>query len=246
MLVLPNKEEILIFDKIRARPKVSEVVMERLLQALSDGEITIGTEMPPERDLAERMGIGRGSLRECLAILEFMGIIESKGNRKVVVKGVEYLEKAISIVRISGEEDILIDFLEFRRVLEPAIVTFACDRATPEDIDKLQEIVDWQRDDITNVAADHAFHTMLGRAAHNAFMVIIEDYIVSMLTDIRVRGFAVKDRAPMIVREHEEILDSIRSRDHERAVEAVLRHIDKIAEVVNHKEGEEEESLPAF
>lgn len=61
--------------------------MKTLLDAISSGKIRINEELPPERELAENLGIGRGSLRESLAVLEFLGVIESRGNRKVVIKG---------------------------------------------------------------------------------------------------------------------------------------------------------------
>lgn len=63
-------------------PRVPELIMQALVKAIEDGHIRVGEDMPSERDLAEMLGVGRGSLRECLAILEFLGAIDSRGNRK--------------------------------------------------------------------------------------------------------------------------------------------------------------------
>ena len=65
-------------------PKVPELVMQALINAIEGGQIQVGAELPSERDLAEKLGVGRGSLRECLAIMEFLGAIEGCGNRKRV------------------------------------------------------------------------------------------------------------------------------------------------------------------
>ena len=54
-------------------PRVPELIMQALVKAIEDGHIRVGEELPSERDLAEMLGVGRGSLRECLAILEFLG-----------------------------------------------------------------------------------------------------------------------------------------------------------------------------
>ena len=67
-------------------PKIPELVMRSLIAAIESGQIRVGEDLPSERDLAESLGVGRGSLRECLAVLEFLDAIESKGNRKRVAK----------------------------------------------------------------------------------------------------------------------------------------------------------------
>ena len=75
------------FDKIQvSTPTVPELVLDSLLRAIETGSIQIGRELPPERELAEALGISRNSLRECLSILNFMGIVENRGNRKILVK----------------------------------------------------------------------------------------------------------------------------------------------------------------
>lgn len=68
-------------DKIQnTSPKIPELIMQSLIGAIEAGHIHVGEELPSERELAESLGVGRGSLRECLAILEFLGAIESRGN----------------------------------------------------------------------------------------------------------------------------------------------------------------------
>ena len=59
--------------------KLPQLVMRSLIDAIEKGYIQVGKELPSERELAEKLGVGRGSLRECLAILEFLGAIENRG-----------------------------------------------------------------------------------------------------------------------------------------------------------------------
>jgi len=73
-------------------PKIPELVMQTLISAIERGDVHVGEELPSERDLAEMLGVGRGSLRECLAILEFLGAIENRGNRKVVIRDADYIQ----------------------------------------------------------------------------------------------------------------------------------------------------------
>ena len=84
-------------------PKIPELVMQALISAIESGQIRVGEELPSERDLAEHLGVGRGSLRECLAILEFLGAIENRGSRKKVARDADYIRRAASFVRISNQ-----------------------------------------------------------------------------------------------------------------------------------------------
>ena len=114
--------------------KIPEKVMWALIDAIKSDQIKVGEEMPSERDLAETLGVGRGSLRECLGVLEFLGAIENRGYRKVVVRDADYIQRIISLVRVSDQEGIQDDFSEFRRVTEAAIAELASQRATEEDL----------------------------------------------------------------------------------------------------------------
>jgi GntR family transcriptional repressor for pyruvate dehydrogenase complex len=68
-------------DKIQYdSPKVPELIMEAIVNAIGEGKIKVGKELPPERDLAEQLGVGRGALRGGLAILELKGTAERRGN----------------------------------------------------------------------------------------------------------------------------------------------------------------------
>ena len=103
-------------------PRVPELIMQALVKAIEDGHIRVGEDMPSERDLAEMLGVGRGSLRECLAILEFLGAIDSRGNRKVLLRDADYIQKARTWIECSNEMGGTEPFNEFRRVIEVGIV----------------------------------------------------------------------------------------------------------------------------
>ena len=103
-------------------PRVPELIMQALVKAIEDGHIRVGEDLPSERDLAEMLGVGRGSLRECLAILEFLGAIDGRGNRKVLLRDADYIQKARTWIECSNEMGGTEPFNEFRRVIEVGIV----------------------------------------------------------------------------------------------------------------------------
>ena len=218
-------------DKIQvSTTKVPELVMNSLLEAIESGEIKVNEELPPERELAERLGVGRGSLRECLAVLEFMGVLESRGNRKAVVKNAESFQKAISFIRLSEKTDTFVDFMEFRRSTEVAIVRLACKRATEEDLKVLQVDVDRLATDPTDFQADVDFHLNMARASHNVIFASVLDYVNDMILDLRMRYFARPDYHDKTVRAHGRILEAIIERDEDMATREMDHHLSIIEE----------------
>ena len=147
--------------------KIPEKVMWALIDAIESGQIKVGEEMISERDLAETLGVGRGSLRECLGILEFLGAIENRGYRKAVVRDADYIRRIISLVRVSDQEGIQDDFSEFRRVTEAAIAELASQRATEEDLEQLREALAALEAEPMDYQNDVRFHDALAKASHN-------------------------------------------------------------------------------
>lgn len=218
-------------DKIQiTSPKVPELVMNSLLEAIESGEIKINEDLPPERELAEKLGIGRGSLRECLAILEFMGVIESRGYRKAVVKNADSFKKAISFIRLSEKTDTFVDFMEFRRNTEVAIVRLACERATEEDLEILKADVDRLNVDSTDFQADVDFHLNMAKASHNVIFASVLDYVNHMILDLRMRYFVRSDYHNKTVNAHRRILEAVMERDVEKAAMEMNHHLSIIEE----------------
>lgn len=205
-------------------PKISELIMQSLLDAMEDGTIKVKDELPPERDLAEKLGVGRSSLRECLAILEYLNIIESKGNRKVVTKDSAYFRKAVSFVRLSSS-DMVIDSLEFRQAIEVATAELACERATSEDMDRMNECVLRMERDIFDFVTDAEFHNCLARASHNAMFASTMDLLTTMIADLRLRYYRLPDYHKRTLESHRRIYEAVKARDKERAKKEIEEHI---------------------
>lgn len=218
-------------DKIQVMTtKVPELIMNSLLEAIESGEIKVDEDLPPERELAEALGVGRGSLRECLAVLEFMGLIESRGNRKAVVKSTDSFKKAISFIRLSEQSDTFLDFMEFRRSTEVAIVRLACERATEEDLRTLQADVDRLAADPSDFLADVDFHLNMAKASHNVIFASVLDYVNHMILDLRMRFFARPDYHDKTVNAHASILEAIVQHDVKRATQEMDHHLSIIEE----------------
>ena len=214
------------FEKIQNNgPKVPELVMDSLLKAMEAGTIRVGEELPPERDLAEALGISRNSLRECLAIMSFMGIVENRGNRKILMKNADRFRKARSLIDLSYSRDTFEDFMEFRRTNEREIARLACIRATEEDLERLRNSVERLEADATDFEADVDFHVNLAYASHNTIFAAMLNYVNSLILELRMRFFEREEYHVKTAEAHRRVYEAVKARDEELAVYEMGRHL---------------------
>ncbi len=154
------------------RDDVTHLLILRFQQLMSDGLLSPGTKLPPERELAANFGIARSSLRPALKVLEIMGVITQK------VGDGSYLNKdASSVLAVPMEFLFLLDdtslheLTEMRLMIEPALAAKAAERATAQDIALLkQSVADFEssaQDRIRLVASDLLFHRTIFEASGN-------------------------------------------------------------------------------
>jgi GntR family transcriptional repressor for pyruvate dehydrogenase complex len=151
---------------------VTHLLILRFQQMLSDGVLTPGAKLPPERELATHFKVARSSLRQALKVLEIMGVITQK------VGDGSYLNRdASSVLRVPMEFLFLLDdttveeLTELRLIIEPSLAAKAAERANSSDIALLrQSITDLEnseRDRIKLVASDLLFHRAIFEASGN-------------------------------------------------------------------------------
>lgn len=219
----------MFLEKVKnTAPKVPELAMRAILKAIEDGRIKVDADLLPERELALALGIGRSSLRECLAILEFVGVIESRANRKVVIKPADYIQNTISLIRLSEMPDTLPDFMEFRRVNECAVAEFACERATEEDINALRLCITRMEEYPGDPAPDVEFHLALAGASHNAMFSANIRLLNSMIYGLRYRFFSRKNYLKKTLDAHRAIFEAVVRRDGAAARKAMFDHLQMI------------------
>ena len=206
-------------------PPVPKLVLDNLLAAIENGKIRVGQELPPERELADKLGISRNSLRESLSILNFIGIVENRGNRKVLVKNADYFRKANSLLELSYSPDTFTDFMEFRRTNEREIARLACQRATEEDLERLRKSVERLERDETDYLADVQFHVDLACASHNTIFATMLDYVNCLILELRMRFFEREDYHGKTAEAHRRIYEAVKARDEELAVYEMGRHL---------------------
>lgn len=159
------------FDTIR-KSSAPEMVAEQILQKLSDGELEPGSQLPPQRVLAQMLGVGRSSVREAINALSVMGYLQSLQGRGTFVRdSLPATDPSLSNLTRALQAGSLFDLMEARELLESNSVELAAGRAEPSHIRTLEGHVDKMEaskgDYDRFLEADLAFHAELAEATGN-------------------------------------------------------------------------------
>lgn len=229
----------LMVEPIR-RSRLSQQIVVQICHLIRQGEFQPGDRLPPERDLSEQLQVSRASLREALRALEISGIVESRHGGGTYVRGFSELGVMSPLALIlEASDDIVGDLWEVRIIVEPALASMAALRATPDDIDGLDVIVQEQArsfdqfgDDDQWMMLDRAYHSALARASGNTVSVRVLELINQLLQEGRRHFVASPERRRTALACHREILDAIRKREPRIAHGAMLRHLQEVEEFI--------------
>jgi DNA-binding FadR family transcriptional regulator len=151
---------------------VSQLALDRLARLIDSGKYPRHSRLPPERDLAEALDVGRSTLRKALAIFEAEGKIWRHVGRGT------FVGNSAPPLRPNDGMDLAAatpqELLEARVVLEPAIAAFACGAARPDDIARMK-IANAKRevapDPQTYTLWDFTFHEAIAEATQNQLLI---------------------------------------------------------------------------
>jgi DNA-binding FadR family transcriptional regulator len=221
------------------RRKRADEIAEQIERAISTGEFKEGVPMPSEKELSERFGVGRPSVRQALFILQQQGLVEiTSGERaRVTAPSGKFLAgQMASLVRRMASTDQGHENMEQTRLLFEAGVAWQAARvATDEDVRRLKAALDANVAAIGNTGAfirtDAAFHYELTVITRNAVFTGIHDALVGWLIDQRTTTIHMPDADRLSIRDHTAIYEAVASRDPMRAFHEMTSHLMLISEL---------------
>lgn len=209
---------------------VASEVARRLLSYITSGSIEPGTRLPPERQLATSLGVGRSAVREALAALDILGIVNVRPGSGTYLRGTasELLPETLSW-GLMLSEDRTHDLIELRHGLEVQAARLAANRATSDNIDRLAECVQTMTDKLSEltefVEADLMFHLEVGEASGN---LVLRDVLQSVRALLRVwvdRVLRDPEDAELALEQHSAVLEAIQAGDVDGAAKAMDAHM---------------------
>ena len=220
-------------------PRLHEQVVQRLVQAIVSGEFSPGESLPTEPDLAQRFGVSRTVVREAVRVLVSKGLVAVRQGSGMWVQpadGWDHLDPLLIFeqVRGGGDERLLDELIETRRVLETEIAALAAQRRTAEDLRVLEAALDGmeqaKEDAEDYTRQDLVFHDAILAAARNR---LLREALRPVASALREGRFIAVRRAGVISRSlpsHRAIHAAIAEQDAERAREAMRKHITQFEE----------------
>jgi GntR family transcriptional regulator, sialic acid-inducible nan operon repressor len=215
------------------RRKRADDVMDGIETLITSGGIVAGGELPSEKELMDRFGVGRPAVREALFKLAQNGLLEiSSGRRaRVAPPGSEPLASQLSVLmkRFTaaprGQEHVT----QARLLFECGLAWQSAQIATDADIARLRSALDANAaalgDRTEFIRTDVAFHYQLALIPNNPIFMVIHDVIVGWLVDQRTTTINMPEADTLSVRDHTAIYAAVAARDPARAFHEMASHL---------------------
>jgi len=222
--------------------RISEIIVEQIRALMRQGQLKPGDRLPPERELCERFGVSRVTVREALRMLESSGLVQIRvgahGGAFVTAPSGDRvgagLTDMLTLSAISAA-----DVTEVRMILEIGIMPLVCERATDQDIADLEEIC--QRSEAALASGEYSmdysleFHTRIAQATHNpAVVMLVESFRGPIHMSLQQAREVAPQMGDLGTREHERLIEAIRHRKPEAATEIMREHLERTARRVGH------------
>lgn len=217
------------FEAVKSN-RISQNIVEQIRSAILDGDIKIGDQLPPEKDFAKHFGVSKSSLREAYRVLEAYGLLEI---RQGMAGGAFVKEVDVKTVKDSlsnyffFQNPGLKDYTQIRNFIEPQVVRICAEKATPEDIEYLENNIRLMEEEGEDFISDldTAFHKKLVDITGNIIISLVVESVQTALINIKRIVHTDENFLHMVCKGHEEIVTAIRKRDPEMASQAMLEHI---------------------
>ncbi|MGN8552951.1 UNVERIFIED_CONTAM: FCD domain-containing protein [Microbacterium sp. SLM126] len=207
----------------------TDVVIQGIKEMLTRGELGPGSRLPVEKDLAARLGVSRGSLREGVRALATLGVLETRQGDGTYVTSLDptKLLSPLGFLADLQQPAHAADLLAVRRVLEAESAALAATRLSETELGDLHGVLavvdgilesDPDMDLEAFIDADTEFHRIIARASGNPPLAAIIDTLVGRTFRARLwRAISQRGSVRMAQAEHRAILDELVRRDPERA-----------------------------
>ncbi len=217
-----------------------EQIVRQIQEAIRDNALSEGDRLPTERELAETFGVSRSVVREAIKVLSAQGLVESRQGSGLYVRNrpIESVTRAI-VLSVLPEGDSVERLFEFRRLLEVDAARLAAERATPQQIERLGDIVarykpgpDGQPNWESFSDVDETIHAIIAVASGNPYLEVMVASVRGMMQDVVVLVADHPGSIDEAMRHHRVIVAAISARDSDQAAQEMARHVAYTAAVV--------------
>jgi GntR family transcriptional repressor for pyruvate dehydrogenase complex len=215
------------------RPRLYEQVAQQILDWVREHDLGAGDRLPPERELASRLGVSRATVSQALVAMEVVGVVAGRHGDGTVLVDSSGTSAVVEALRSHARR--LPDVIEAREALESKLAGLAAVRRTEEDLARIEQALQVMADDVTaggrGVEGDELFHAAVTQAGHSALLQRLMLEISGLVKETRIESLSQPQRPQQSLEGHRAIAEAIRDRDPARATASMRDHIDKVSDV---------------
>ncbi|MCJ1708817.1 FadR/GntR family transcriptional regulator [Microbacterium sp. VKM Ac-2923] len=215
---------------------LTDDAIDQIKAMIVSGELRPGDRLPPEKDLAERLGLSRNSLREAVKALEVIRVVDVRRGDGTYVTSLEpaLLLEAISFGLDLHNDRSVLELFAVRRILESHAAGLAAQRVDAEQIAALADEVD-AVDGATSldelVAHDVRLHRLIATFSGNRYLAGLIESLSAHTVRARVwRGLTQEGAAERTLVEHRALVEALAAHDVERASVLASAHVSGVEE----------------
>ena len=214
------------------RTSASEQIFRQLKEKILSGELTSGDKLPSENELCKLYQVSRTTVRQALANLSALDLIETRFGEGSFVKGADSGAAMNPLLTHTFLcEKSILEVVEFRQLMEPSTAKLACEKASEEDLITLRKLYEQmveKQDDLRAFAKlDCQFHTAIAQISRNPYIIkvyeIIADILLHAFSDI-----VSKRGNEAGLKFHKQILLAFEAHDSSRAECMMRAHMDDL------------------
>ena len=216
------------------RTSASEQIFVQLKEKILSGELSPGDKLPSENEFCRLYQVSRTTVRQALANLSALDLIETRFGEGSFVKTADSGTAMTPLLTHTFlSEKSILEVVEFRQLMEPSTTKLACEKASEEDIELLRalyrQMVEKQDDLHAFAKLDCDFHTAIAKISQNPYVIkvfeIIADILLHAFSDI-----VSKRGNEAGLKFHKQIILAFEKHDPNAAAETMQRHMDDLRE----------------
>jgi len=221
------------------RTRLYEQVAEQITTWIDANGLRAGDRLPPERELAQRLGVSRATLSQALVALEVIGVVSVRHGDGTVLSDAPGPRRIVEAIRAHANR--LPEIIDTRDALETKIAALAAQRRTPEDLARIDEALTAMATEVEaggrGVEGDERFHGAVTAAAHSLLLARLMDEIRDLIRETRIESLSQPGRPSDSLAGHRAVADAIRAGDPEAAAAAMHAHVVMVSDVAVLREG---------
>ena len=215
------------------RPRLYEQVAQQILDWVRESGLQVGDRLPPERELATRLGVSRATVSQALVAMEVVGVVGVRHGDGAVLVESSGASKVVEALRRHAQR--LPDLIEAREALESKLAGLAAVRRTEEDLARIDEALAVMAAGLDvggrGVDGDELFHAAVTTAGHSALLQRLMSQISDLVKETRIESLSQPDRPVESLAGHRRIAAAIRDRDAAGATAAMTDHVERVSDV---------------